>query len=259
MHSLRTLACVSGVSLALVGSACGHGTGLGSATVQTTFAPAWTTIGHSVQARPIVATRFGAGTWRVLVVGGVHGNEYGTIVAARFAAYLAAHPAAVPAGVEIDVIRCLNPDGRALNTRANARNVDINRNFPTADWSSTLAAGDYSGELGLSGGSRPASEPETRTLLAYLQQGFSVVLSLHSAGGLLDYHGPGGAALAKRMSALCGLPVDHLAYQSYIAGSMGEYIPRRYHIPTITVELRDARLSSDLCQALLAAATPSGA
>jgi len=137
-------------------------------------------------------------------------------VAAQFAAYLAAHPAAVPAGAEIDVIECLNPDGLALNTRANARNVDLNRNFPTATWSSTLAPGNDPGGLGLSGGSRPASEPETQTLLAYLRRGFSLVLSLHSSGGILDYNGPGGAALAKRMSALCGLPLDHLAYQSTI-------------------------------------------
>src|SRR5665647_3338198 len=83
---------------------------------------------------------------------------------------------------------------------------------------------------------RPGSEPETKALLAYLKQGFAAVLSLHSRAGILDCNGPGGAALAKRMAALCRLPVGHLGYQPYITGSLGDYVPAKYGIPIITVE-----------------------
>jgi hypothetical protein len=214
----------------------------------------WVTIGYSVRRRPIVAARFGSGSRHILVIGGVHGNEFGTAVATQFAAYLASHPAAVPAGAAIDVIRCLNPDGYARHARGNARHVDLNRNLPTANWRRILKRGDPSRSLGLTGGAGPGSEPETKALLAYLRQGFAAVLSLHSRAGILDYNGPGGASLARRMSALCGLPPGHVGYEAYITGSLGDYVPATYAIPTITVELRSATLSSGLRAALLVGA-----
>jgi hypothetical protein len=81
-----------------------------------------------------------------------------------------------------------------------------------------------------------------------------VVISLRSHGGILDWDGPGGARLAQRMSELCGLPLDHGGYQSYITGSLGRYEPAEYHIPVITVELNGPRLTQRLRAALLAAA-----
>jgi protein MpaA len=196
---------------------------------------------------------FGGGT-RVLVVGGVHGNEYGAAVARSLADYLAEHPDAIPAGRRIDVIWCLNPDGRAHGLRGNAHQVDLNRNLPTSNWHGTLDSRDYSAQLDLNGGSAPASEPETRALLDVLKTGYRSVISLHSQGGIVDYNGPGGAALAAIVSRASGLPVEHVTYQSSITGSMGEYIPSTYHIPIITLELRSPTMSARIRAALLAAA-----
>jgi murein peptide amidase A len=218
-------------------------------------APTWSVIGRSVRRRPIVAARFGSGTRHVLIVGGVHGDEAGTAVAKKFAAYLARHPEAVPAGAQIDVIRCLNPDGYALHTRGNARHVDLNRNLPTRNWRRRLRRGDPAASLGLSGGRRHGSEPETRALLAYLKRGFDVVVSLHSHAGIIDAGGPGGRALARRMSRLCGLPAGHLSYQASITGSLGDYVPAEYGIPIVTVELRSAKLGRGLRSALLVCAS----
>jgi protein MpaA len=217
-------------------------------------APAWSVIGRSLRGRPIRAARFGGGTRHVLILGGVHGDEAGTAVARKFAAYLARHPDAVPAGAQIDVIRCLNPDGYALHTRGNARHVDLNRNLPTRNWRRRLKRGDPAASLGLNGGRGPGSEPETRALLAYLRQGFDVVVSLHSHAGIIDAGGPGGRALARRLSRLCGLPHGHLSYQASITGSLGEYVPARYGIPIVTVELKSAMLTRGLRSALLVCA-----
>ena len=83
-------------------------------------------IGHSVDHRPIVATRVGdpAAQVRVLVVGDVHGNERaGERIVARLRR---AHPQ----GAQLWLIRSANPDGAAAGTRQNARGADLNHNFP---------------------------------------------------------------------------------------------------------------------------------
>jgi len=212
------------------------------------------TIGRSYQRRPIGVIQFGSGSRRLLIVGGVHGNESGTAVARQFAAYLLAHPEALPSGARIDVITCANPDGYARHLRGNARHVDLNRNLPTHDWRRRLSALNEPGSPELTGGASPGSEPETKALLAYLRGGFSVVVSLHSRAGILDCSGPGARALGWRMSALCGFPVSKLWYDPYITGSLGRYVPERYAIPIVTVELLRATLGSGMRAALLAAA-----
>ena len=211
------------------------------------------TIGRSVRRRPITVTRFGDGGRRLLLVGGVHGDEHGTPVAAQFARYLLAHPRALPPDTRIDVLACANPDGYARHTRGNARNVDLNRNLPTKNWRHRLGALNDPGAPGLTGGSAPGSEPETKALLAYLRERLDIVVSLHSRGGIIDCSGPGARAVGRRMSALCGLPVGKLWYDSYITGSLGRFVPERYGVPIITVELRGSRLSAGMRAALLAA------
>ena len=213
----------------------------------------WTTIGNSVQGRPIELASFGNGTSRrVLVIGGVHGGEYGARAAKQFAAYLHARPEAVPAGATIDIVRCLNPDGAAAGTRGNAHRVDLNRNMPTANWRGRLSSKDQSRYMfHCTGGVSPGSEPEVQMLLQQLRRGYDAVLSLHSHGGILDANGPGGRDLARRMSTTCGLKLDTVTYDAAITGSMGQYIPAEYHIPIVTVELESPRLDQRMLDALI--------
>lgn len=217
----------------------------------------WVVIGHSRQGRRIVAAQFGSGPRRLLVIGGVHGREFGRPVAERLAAYLVAHPGAITPGSRIDVLPCLNPDGAALRRRGNAHNVDLNRNFPTADWTRALRSGDPAAPE-CNGGTGPASEPETRALLHYLRQGFDCVISLHSKGGFIDFNGPHARRIATAMSRASGLPLERIAYQGSITGSLGEYGPAAYHMPVITVELSRPRPTKGLINAVLRASALSG-
>jgi murein peptide amidase A len=210
--------------------------------------------GRSVRGRSMTVTRFGVGSHRLLLLGGVHGDEYGTPVARALQSYLLAHPRALPAGASIDVVACANPDGFAARTRANARRVDLNRNLPTRNWRSRLRARDASSLLGLTGGRAPGSEPETKAVLKLLATRYDVVVSLHSHAGVLDCSGPGAKALGRRMSGLCGLPLGTLWYDPYITGSLGRYVPEKYDIPIVTVELRSPKTSSGMRAALLEAA-----
>jgi protein MpaA len=115
-------------------------------------------IGHSVEHRPIVATRVGdpAAAVRVLVVGDIHGNERaGERIVARLRR---SHPD----GVRLWLLRTVNPDGVAAGTRLNARGVDLNRNFPYR-WQAGPRGVYYPGP-------RPASEPETRAVMRLVRR-----------------------------------------------------------------------------------------
>jgi protein MpaA len=105
-------------------------------------------LGRSVQGRPIRAVEVGDPHGvRVVVVGCIHGNETAGIAVARALEKLS------PRGLDLWIVPVLNPDGVAADTRKNAHDVDINRNFPVR-WK-PLSGVYYSGP-------RPLSERETR-------------------------------------------------------------------------------------------------
>jgi hypothetical protein len=96
-------------------------------------------------------------------------------------------------------------------------------------------------------------------LLRYLRKGFDCVITLHSQGGFLDFNGPHARVLAEVMSRACGLPVERIAYQSSITGSLGEYVPATYRVPVVTVELRRPVLTHGLVNAVVNASKAAGA
>lgn len=212
------------------------------------------TIGKSVRGRSIKAYRFGTGSRHLLILGGVHGNERGDDVALALVRYLKAHPSSVPSDTEVHIIPVVNPDGVAKHTRGNARRVDLNRNLPTADWRRKLDRRDVAGRAGLTGGSKRASEPETKAMLRYSEKVAPVaMISLHSRAKLIDYAGPGAKTVARRISKPSKLPLGHLSYDAYIHGSGGQYYSQVVGIPAITVELWSSKLSSGLRRGLLGA------
>jgi len=145
-------------------------------------------IGFSVEGRPIEVIRFGQGQAARLIVAGIHGGSEAntTSLAEEIVDYLALHPEAVPPGITLHVLPLLNPDGaeRAIGPdgRTNARGVDLNRNWP-ALW---VPQWDRSGCWGLvptTGGSGPASEPETMSLIQFIAAAkVEALISYHSAG-----------------------------------------------------------------------------
>lgn len=109
---------------------------------------------------------YGAREANLLVIGGAHGDESEGV----FLAHLL-----MASGCPVPVIPCINPDGALLRQRWNRNNVDLNRNMPTGDWSPKAVNPRYPP------GPAPASEPETRALLAAIERTkASTVLSLHS-------------------------------------------------------------------------------
>src|SRR2546423_3540606 len=117
----------------------------------------------------------------VLVLASIHGDEAETTIVVSEALRC------IPRGdLQAAVILCGNPDGMLRGTRGNARGVDLNRNFPTSNWSPDpvcykTRANDPR-DIALSPGSEPASEPETRALLSLLERlKPRAIVSLHAA------------------------------------------------------------------------------
>ncbi len=144
-----------------------------------------TVIGYSVSARPIEVYTFGQGEKHRMIVAGIHGGyEWNTIALAdELITYIAENPQVIPSDVTLYILRNLNPDGDArdhgYDGRVNDHGVDLNRNFPTnwaAEWNRD-GCWDY---RPTTAGTAPASEPETRALVAFLQS--------HKIEALISYH-----------------------------------------------------------------------
>ena len=154
----------------------------------------WETIGRSEQGRPIRAMRVGSPRARVkiLVVGVIHGNEQaGRAVVARLGS---AHP---PRGTALWLVDDANPDGTAAGSRWNARDVDLNRNFPYR-WQPQ--DGVYESGAG------PASEAETRVMQAFVERERPRVTLWYHQALRMVVKSTGDAKLERLYSARSGLP-----------------------------------------------------
>ena len=158
----------------------------------------------------------------ILVIGVVHGEEpQGKFLIDR---YLNINPE-----TRLAFIPALNPDGMALGQRVNANLVDLNRNFPTANWALTEKNEFW-------GGNAPASELETRFVVDIIEKySPKLILTLHAPFKIVNYDGP-AKYYAERISELVGYPVQaDIGYAT--PGSFGTYAGIEKGIPTITLEL----------------------
>jgi protein MpaA len=117
-------------------------------------------LGRSVEGRAIQAVERGKRGGRVvLVIGCIHGDEpAGVDVVDRLGSE------SIPAGIDLWLVPTMNPDGQAHNTRTNAHQVDLNRNFPYR-WAPLEQPGgsEYAGPS-------EASEPETKAIVALISR-----------------------------------------------------------------------------------------
>ena len=153
-------------------------------------------IGRSVQGRVIDVYCAGDGPHLVLLVGGMHtGIERNTVILARrIMDEMERGQLSIPVVVRLCVLPVLNPDGLVHDQRTNANGVDLNRNWPAADWQPE-AFHPASGPV--SAGTRPTSEPETQALADFVRDAApDVVVVWHSYAALVDGN---GVPLARRL------------------------------------------------------------
>ena len=183
-------------------------------------------IGKSLDNRDIYLIKIGKGDLKSLILGGVHAreiaampllikmiNEYakhyytsGTIdgfnvkeLLDNVTLYIV--PSVNPDGMEIAIQKeaairddnlraALRPiPGYYVQWKANARGVDINRNFPCQTWGKVVPGKKRSSEINTRphaefyGGPQPASEPETQAIVNLIENNdFKILFDIHSKG-----------------------------------------------------------------------------
>jgi murein peptide amidase A len=174
----------------------------------------------------------------IVVLASIHGDEAETTVVVSEALRC------IPRGdLKAAVILCGNPDGMLRGTRGNGRGVDLNRNFPTSNWSPDpvcyKSRANDARDMALSPGPEPASEPETRALVSLLERlKPRAVISLHSALACVD--DSGASHLGRQLAELSALPfLTEIGYPT--PGSMGTWAAER-GLNLVTLELEDASL-----------------
>lgn len=175
---------------------------------------------------------------RVLVIGGIHGDELSSASVALHWIRLAQ---GTPEQIHWRFIPALNPDGLFDKParRVNANGVDLNRNFPTPNWERDAAF--YWEKRTRKDprrwpGKTPLSEPESRYLHDEMQRFKpNLIVSIHAPYGVLDFDGP--TEPPRRLGRL------YLDQVGIFPGSLGNYGGVHKGMPVVTIELPSALLT----------------
>lgn len=175
---------------------------------------------------------------RILMIGGMHGDELTSVSLSFLWMERLGTERLQP--FHWRVIPASNPDGLLARParRMNQRGIDLNRNFPSADWGAR--AKDYwkrrtGSDPRRFPGDAALSEPEAQWLAAHIKafQPHAIV-SVHAPYGLLDFDGP--QKPPQRFGPL------HLRQLGTFPGSLGNYAGTDLGLPVITLELPHAGL-----------------
>lgn len=220
-------------------------------------------LGLTLQKREITEVLLGnpEAPYHLLIHAAIHGREYlnSALVMRQTEDYLKASGQIRSAGDADErsrifreccyhVLPMVNPDGVVRSQipgfgfwKANARGVDLNRNFD-AGWQEYQGAAVPSGE-GYKG-EFPGQEPEVQAIL-HLQRKYplSACISYHSSGNLIywDYGSKGkileaDRKLAEAIAAVTGYELRSTVKEHADAAGCSDYFVLKCEIPAITIE-----------------------
>ncbi len=128
------------------------------------------------------------------------------------------------------VIPCLNVDGYRAATRGNSRGVDLNRNYPSQDWTSVATKPRYNP------GPSPGSELEIQGVVELIRQLHPrLIIHCHSWDPMIVATGALSRPDAQKLAQASGYKmVDEIGYPT--PGSLSRYAWHDHGIPVICIE-----------------------
>ncbi len=169
-----------------------------------------------------------------LIIGGVHGDEpEGVYLVESFLEWAKDMYQKGHILKPWIAIPCLNPDGFSKRERVNSNGVDLNRNFPSKDWSKEHKEPRYYP------GNHPASEVETQSIIELIEKyNPQVIIHCHSWKPLVVYTGTQVIEIAKAFSDASGYPLhEDIGYPT--PGSLGQYGFQEHEIGVVCTEERE--------------------
>ncbi len=213
----------------------------------------WINVRKAAAGTPLIWTTFGkedspAAENTTLILCGVHGDE---ITPVKFCWDLMRELKLNHTFTDKMVVLAplVTPDSffKPKPSRTNAAGVDVNRNFPTADWKADAHKkwiGAYRKDKRKFPGPRAASEQETIFQMNLIKRYKpNKVITVHAPLTLLDYDGPSLRAEsgkpAKELLEEMSKKSSGYKVSNYpiFPGSLGNWAGKENHIPTYTLEL----------------------
>ncbi|MBS1969893.1 MAG: DUF2817 domain-containing protein [Bdellovibrionales bacterium] len=169
----------------------------------------------------------------ILFIGGVHGDEpEGVRLAQEFLKWLQKTEETSPEQILHSwlLVPCINVDGFLRNVRTNDNGVDLNRNFPSSDWSPNAKGPRYFP------GAKAGSEPEVQALVQLIDsEKPKLIVHFHSWEPCVVYTGAPGKEASTIIAGKTGYEVrEDIGYPT--PGSLGQYGWLDRKIPVICIE-----------------------
>lgn len=165
----------------------------------------------------------------ILLIGGVHGDEpEGVALAEATLGWLKTQDAATVSPWVL--IPRLNPDGLEKNQRVNGHGVDLNRNYPSSNWSEEHKQDRYYP------GPKPGSEPEIKAIVNLIKKiQPRIIIHCHSWEPCIVVTGEAGLADGQLLSQSSGYKlVEDIGYPT--PGSLSHFGWHDLKIPVICIE-----------------------
>lgn len=193
----------------------------------------WKVLTKSILNKDILCAFIGKGQKNVLILSCMHGDEpQGKYISLRLLAYFEENYSQLR-DKKLIFVPLVNPDGVYLNKRCNANGVDINRNFPTSNWTLSESKNMFFS------GTSPNSEPETQSLVKIInQEKPMLIIALHQPYKIINYDGPAQKYAEELAKYNKYKVVSDIGYPT--PGSLGTYAGVENNIPTITLELPES-------------------
>ncbi|MCG3137171.1 MAG: Protein MpaA [Phycisphaerae bacterium] len=190
-------------------------------------------LGTSVHGAPIHVYELVKPAPVIMILAGIHGDEPQSAYVGDCVVELLRTAVGNMMDEHLVVVPHLNPDGLVKKTRQNGHGVDLNRNFPSANWKQLPPDDPYFG------GPMAGSEPETQLVLdlfrRYQPRRILTIHCIDQQRYCVNYDGP-AENLARIMARENNYPVNaDIGHPT--PGSLGTWAGYERKIPTITLEL----------------------